>query len=359
MNISFTKKILFSFIFITFLGLLGNLFMIIKFGRIEHTTKSTLEIQMALFTIREMEENIKKERESIEIYRENPDTALYNEYVKQTYVFNELVEEFRFKTFWADNEIRHTLNRIIATHNTFMSTFSSGLYMPEFLKNPGLSDRLNQNQNQIGREFLALVTLLNQKIASQVAGVERATHFMDRMVVFLLFFTSFISVVLCVFITKSILVPFRKLLVATRLIGQGQFEDTLESIKADEEVLEVIEAFQEMARQLKKYRDNLIETERLNAVSVLATSVSHEVNNPLMIISGIAEYLRLVKGSADPEVKEKMEAITHEIQRISRITKKLGRIKQIILEDYSLKGSGESVASSLVNLDDSGKVKEP
>ena len=57
------------------------------------------------------------------------------------------------------------------------------------------------------------------------------------------------------------------------------------------------------------------------------------------------------------ECKEKMEAITHEIQRISRITKKLGRIKQIILEDYSLKGSADSVASSLVNLDDSGKGK--
>jgi signal transduction histidine kinase len=125
--------------------------------------------------------------------------------------------------------------------------------------------------------------------------------------------------------------------------------------KADEEVIELIEAVQEMARQLKKYRDNLIETERLKAVNLLATGVSHEVNNPLMIISGTAEYMRTVKGSKDEELREKMGTIIDEVQRISGITKKLTRIKQIILDDYSLKSQSQTGDRRMVNIEGSAE----
>jgi len=358
MNISFTNKILFSFILVTFLGILGNLFVIIKFGNIELTTKSILEIQTALFTISEMKKNIRLEEKLINYYKGKADTVTYNRFVRTTHSFNRLVKDFRFKTFWADNNIRRAMNRIINNHNDVISKFNSRALRAKYFKTPMFMKVINRKLGTLHKGFSNLISLLNNITENKLTEVDRATRFMDSIVIFLLFFTSFVSIILCVFITKSILVPFRKLLVGIRLIGEGQFDDTIDVARADEEVLELIEAFQEMARQLKKYRDNLIETERLKAVNMLATSVSHEVNNPLMIISGTAEYMRTIKGDKDNELKEKMEAIIDEVQRISSITKKLSRIKQIILDDYSLKSSAQPGDGSLVNIEDSAKEKK-
>jgi C4-dicarboxylate-specific signal transduction histidine kinase len=357
-NISITHKILIGFIIVTFLGILSNLFTLLKFGNISLSTQEISAIQDAALLANGIEENLKLEQQLIQDYYDHPDSSTYNGYVRATQSFNEQMAAFRFKAFWADNPILSALNKIVTEHNDLLTHFSSAVFTPALLKKAALRKQINILCTRVDRNLYELKKLLNDRVNDNVREMNDACSFLNKMILFLLFFTGLISIIFCLWIVRSFIGPFRKLLWNIRLIGQGQFDQTVEVSSSDEEIQALIEAFQNMQKQLKKYRDHLIETERLNAVNLLATSVSHEVNNPLMIISGTAEYIRTVKSGADEEIKEKMETIVGEVQRISSITRKLTRIKQIILEDYSMKDNTRTDLGSLVNIESSAEGKQ-
>lgn len=355
MNISFTRKILFGFIIITFLGVLGNLFIMLMSGRVNTASASILDIQRADFLVGKMEETVKIEGKLCRRYQRDRDTSAYGEFTLAVESFNKLVEEFRSRKFWTDAELQTAFNRVVAAHNVFLSHFSEGALRPEHFLKSGYSEEVDRNLDLLDKAFPPVHLVLQQRVEGKIGLLEGAIGYMNRMVAVLLVVTLVVAVGLCVFITRSILIPFRKLLLGTRKIGEGQFDYALDVENADEEVRELIEAFEQMARMLQKYRDNLIQTERFNAISSIAASVSHEVNNPLMIISGNAEFVRSVKAGDDRDTAEKMADIIREVERISVITKKLSHIKEIILEDYSLKSSAEWGAGKLIDIAGSAK----
>jgi C4-dicarboxylate-specific signal transduction histidine kinase len=356
MNISITYKILIGFIVVSFLGMLSNLFALIKFGNIELSTREISEIQEVVLVVNAMEENLKVERQSIQDYYEIQDSTVYNMFVRTTQAFNEQVAAFRFKAYWADDPLRTTLNKVIVAQNDLVSKFNSVVFAPAALSRTSVHKEITVLAIRMDRGIYELAGLLRQRVDDRLQQVNTTGRTFNKMILFLLFLTGCVSILFCGWIARSFVGPFRKLLWNIRLIGQGQFDQTVDIASTDEEIQALIDAFQTMQKQLKKYRDNLIETERLNAVSLLATSVSHEVNNPLMIISGTAEYIRTVKSSADEEIKEKMTSIIDEVQRISSITRKLTRIKQIILEDYTLKDTAQFKAAGLMDIESSSKT---
>ncbi len=355
MNISITHKILIGFIVVTFLGILSNLFTLLKFGNVGLSAKEISEIQNVILIVNNLEENMKQERQLSQDYFEMPDSSIYNSFVRTTQAFNDHIATFRFKAYWADTPLQVGLNKIINSENELISNFNSLVFSPAAIKKPGARREMSILSTKVDRGIFELRMLLNQRVDNRIREVNEASNYMNKMILVLLFSTSFISIVFCLWIVRSFIGPFRKLLWNIRLIGLGQFDQAVEVSSSDEEIQALIEAFKNMQKQLKKYRDNLIETERLNAVNLLATSVSHEVNNPLMIISGTAEYIRTVKSGADDEIKDKMETIIDEVQRISQITRKLTRIKQIILEDYSMVEQAKGKQGGLMNIESSAE----
>ncbi len=77
-------------------------------------------------------------------------------------------------------------------------------------------------------------------------------------------------------------------------------------------------------KTLKDQEAQLVNKERMELVSEMAAGIAHEVNNPLMVISGSIELLRTMSSGDNPEFLNKNFArIKNHIARISTITESL------------------------------------
>jgi len=80
----------------------------------------------------------------------------------------------------------------------------------------------------------------------------------------------------------------------------------------------------ELARSLaehKRLQETLIRTEKLVSVGRMATTVAHEINNPLAAVVNCI-YLAASNPKLPPEVKEYLETADRELKRISNVTKR-------------------------------------
>ncbi len=145
---------------------------------------------------------------------------------------------------------------------------------------------------------------------------------------------------------RSVLRPLNRLADGVRRISAGQFDGRVEGMgRAPAEFVSLAADFNRMAGELDSlYRDlerkvesksrELVRSERLASVGFLAAGVAHEINNPLGIISGYAEYsmselealARQISGLAPQRVAElskNLRVICDEAFRCKEITGKL------------------------------------
>ena len=99
--------------------------------------------------------------------------------------------------------------------------------------------------------------------------------------------------------------PISKLIEGIRSIAKGNLEQKID-LKRGDELSELAEAFNQMAVDLKKARErivqegetklelerNLRQSEKLATVGQLASGLAHEVGTPLNIIYGRAELIQ-------------------------------------------------------------------
>ena len=79
-----------------------------------------------------------------------------------------------------------------------------------------------------------------------------------------------------------------------------------------------------MAQRVKIQQviDSLVQSERLAALGKLATTVAHEVRNPLGGIRGAAQLLQL-EGESNSEIQEYIQVIIKEVDRLNRVVEQL------------------------------------
>ncbi|MDD5584792.1 MAG: PAS domain S-box protein, partial [Candidatus Omnitrophica bacterium] len=87
---------------------------------------------------------------------------------------------------------------------------------------------------------------------------------------------------------------------------------------------QIRERLERNIEELKHTQAMLIQSEKLASLGRLVSEIAHEVNNPLMIISGNAQ-LSLMSESASVEVKNSQRIITEECQRAKSIIERLLR----------------------------------
>ncbi|MFP4163949.1 MAG: HAMP domain-containing protein [Chitinispirillaceae bacterium] len=178
-----------------------------------------------------------------------------------------------------------------------------------------------------------------EEIETRVANVRKVT-------IAIFAGMTLFSIVFGLFFSKAITNSLRRLKKAAAIIAKGNFNMDASGYPNDE-IGELAQAFQSMSLELKSAQEELIQKRRLAAIGEIVASVNHEINNPLMIISGNAQFLDLTMEGYPSEIKERVRAILEEAERIGQVTKKLREIKNPVVEDYT--SSGEQ----MINLDKS------
>lgn len=87
-------------------------------------------------------------------------------------------------------------------------------------------------------------------------------------------------------------------------------------------------------REIKRLQAKLLESERLAAITNLAVSVNHEINNPLCSILGNTQLILMEKERLDPRMVKGLKNIEKETVRIREVARRLARISKPVLKEY-------------------------
>ncbi|MCL2887882.1 MAG: ATP-binding protein [Elusimicrobia bacterium] len=79
----------------------------------------------------------------------------------------------------------------------------------------------------------------------------------------------------------------------------------------------------ERTRQLAHTTDALVKRERLAAIGEMASIISHEIRNPLAVISNSAKLIKALCNSSNPKLAKQFEIIDSEIKQANRIVEEV------------------------------------
>ncbi|MCK4417160.1 MAG: response regulator [Candidatus Latescibacteria bacterium] len=90
---------------------------------------------------------------------------------------------------------------------------------------------------------------------------------------------------------------------------------------------------QKADKRREEAQEALIQSRRLSAISEIAVSINHEINNPLTIIYGMVQSL-MTMNAVDKAVKKKISTIKEQTERIASVTNRLSNIRNDIVTNY-------------------------
>jgi signal transduction histidine kinase len=116
--------------------------------------------------------------------------------------------------------------------------------------------------------------------------------------------------------------PVNRLMRATRRIARGEVDVHIATTASDE-LRRLVEAFNMMATELRRQRQELERTHRLEAWAEMARQVAHEIKNPLTPIQLNAEHLRRVHADRgkplEPVLESCIDAILSQVRLLRQI----------------------------------------
>ena len=125
-------------------------------------------------------------------------------------------------------------------------------------------------------------------------------------------------------LAKSILSRIAFVQKATEEVAQGNFTPIENPTKAQDEVTELIDAFNKMAAELESRWEQLVESRKLASIGTFTSGIAHELNNPLNNISLTAETLLEECDTLDKgESKEMILDIINQASRASEVVRNL------------------------------------
>jgi signal transduction histidine kinase len=113
--------------------------------------------------------------------------------------------------------------------------------------------------------------------------------------------------------------PLRTLTRATADVARNGGELQPIPVRSRDEIGELTSAFNAMARDLRRARDDLVATARLASLGEIAAGIAHEVRTPLGILRGCAQMLGRALRGDDARERELVEMIVGETDRLERV----------------------------------------
>lgn len=212
-----------------------------------------------------------------------------------------------------------------------------------------LNNLIDTADSKIKTNLAYADSLIDIQTTRRIQEIEQRINNVKTFTQLILLGVTLFSVFFALVFSRIISNSLRKLMEATSIIAKGNFNIDPSGYPNDE-IGDLAMAFFEMAHDLKKTQDELIKKRRLAAIGEIVASINHEINNPLMIISGNAQFLEMtIRNGVTQDTIERIHTIIEETDRISQVTRKLRDIKNPVVEDYT------STGEQMINLDKSTK----
>lgn len=112
--------------------------------------------------------------------------------------------------------------------------------------------------------------------------------------------------------------PLGALVEGVRQVEQGHLDQRV-TVRSKDEFGELADSFNAMIDTLRETQDELVRKEKLAMLGQVASSVGHELRNPLGVMSNAVYFLQTMLDGADDHVKEYLGIILAEITRSERI----------------------------------------
>jgi HAMP domain-containing protein len=190
-----------------------------------------------------------------------------------------------------------------------------------------LENRLREGLQTVQGELLAERKDKQDHLRATIARAKK------RLLYSMILLTLMVSYVAYILQWK-ILAPLSLLENGAVQIGRGDLNFRVD-VQTQSEIGELAKVFNTMSEKLIGQRENELHVKRLDAIQQVVRSMNHEINNPLMIISGNAEYLLSLLQTEDKGVEEKLNTIIAEVRRIFLVTQQLREIKDLVSANYT------------------------
>ena len=200
----------------------------------------------------------------------------------------------------------------------------------------------------LSKSLKATDAIIDEQTNSVIKDTEQRINDIKQMTIIILIIVILVASGFALFFSQVVTNSLRRLKASASAIGKGDFSFDPSGYPTDE-IGDLAGAFHQMATDLKKAQEELVKSKRLAAIGEVVASVNHEINNPLMIISGNAQFLEMSMKEFPDDMKERVKVILEETERISSVTKKLREIRNPVVEEYT--SSGEQ----MINLDRSSE----
>ena len=117
---------------------------------------------------------------------------------------------------------------------------------------------------------------------------------------------------------------------------------TIERMIYEYQLKKANEQLQEANRKVREAQAKLVEYEKKQVASDMAATLNHEINNPLAIIAGNAQFLLMTMKNSHPSIIKRLKAIDREASNIAQITEKFRQMDKMVVEDY-IKGDSRKI----------------
>jgi PAS domain S-box-containing protein len=99
--------------------------------------------------------------------------------------------------------------------------------------------------------------------------------------------------------------------------------------------------------KLKESQENLVQSERLAAITETSVAANHEINNPLFAILGQAQLLLRKYADENEDTAQRLKTIEESAFRIACVTKKLANLVEPVVKEYA------GLSTSMIDVDNS------
>jgi signal transduction histidine kinase len=165
--------------------------------------------------------------------------------------------------------------------------------------------------------------ILSIPLASRQVEIDRRVASLNQTLLLAAVAFSIAAAWLAYFLARGIAGPIRELTDATHAVAEGSFDVSLETRSRDE-IGGLFASFNQMTEDLKRQREDLEKSKKLEAWAEMARQVAHEVKNPLTPIQLSTEHLLRVYGDPDVDfekvLKECAETVLQQVRTLRQIS---------------------------------------